>query len=123
MSFRNFVAMAILAALTAAMSAPALAQDMQLCFAASDRVKDGETLADTEKHAGARGLPPRFVRHVEHRAEISIAGSRFRHHRPPETITPAYDTRCPVGCTMIEPRSQSMISSSASLKFSMRTVR
>ncbi|MFZ0398470.1 MAG: hypothetical protein WAM06_10630 [Methyloceanibacter sp.] len=50
MSFRNFVAMAILAALTAAMSAPALAQDMQLCFAASDRVKDGETLADTEKH-------------------------------------------------------------------------
>ena len=50
MSFRNFVAMAILAALPAAMPAPALAQDMQLCFAASDRVKDGETLADTEKH-------------------------------------------------------------------------
>jgi hypothetical protein len=50
MSFRNFVAMAILAALPAAMSAPALAQDMQICFAASDRVKDGETLADTEKH-------------------------------------------------------------------------
>ena len=50
MSFRNFVAMAILAALPAAMSAPALAQDMQICFAASDRVKDGETLTDTEKH-------------------------------------------------------------------------
>ena len=50
MSFRNFVAMAILASLPAAMSAPALAQDMQLCFAASDRVKDGETLADTEKN-------------------------------------------------------------------------
>ena len=49
MSFRNFVAMAILASLTAAISVPALAQDMQLCFAASDRVKDGETLADTEK--------------------------------------------------------------------------
>jgi hypothetical protein len=42
--------MTILATLTAAMSAPALAQDMQICFAASDRVKDGETLADTEKH-------------------------------------------------------------------------
>jgi len=50
MSFRNLVSMAILAALPAAMSAPALAQDMQICFAASDRVKDGETLADTEKH-------------------------------------------------------------------------
>ena len=49
MSFRNFVSMAILALSLAAMSAPALAQDMQLCFAASDRVKDGETLADTEK--------------------------------------------------------------------------
>jgi len=28
---------------------PALAQDMQICFAAADRLKDGETLADTEK--------------------------------------------------------------------------
>jgi hypothetical protein len=37
MSLRNFVAMAILAASPAAMPAPALAQDMQLCFAASDR--------------------------------------------------------------------------------------
>jgi hypothetical protein len=49
MSFRNLVSMAILAALPAAMSAPAFAQDMQICFAASDRVKDGETLADGEK--------------------------------------------------------------------------
>jgi hypothetical protein len=43
------VAMAIVASLAAAMSAPALAQDMQLCFAASDRVKDGEALADADK--------------------------------------------------------------------------
>ncbi len=49
MSFRNFVAIAILASLLAALSAPALAQDMQICFAASERVKDGETLADAEK--------------------------------------------------------------------------
>ena len=49
MSFRNFVSMASLALLLTAMSAPALAQDMQICFAASDRVKDGETLADAEK--------------------------------------------------------------------------
>ena len=45
MSFRNLVSVAILASLPAAMSAPVLAQDMQLCLAASDRVKDGETLA------------------------------------------------------------------------------
>jgi hypothetical protein len=49
MSFRNFVAMASLALLLTAMSAPAFAQDMQICFAASDRVKDGEALADAEK--------------------------------------------------------------------------
>ena len=50
MSLRNFVSMTILVLALAAMSVPALAQDMQICFAASDRVKDGETLADTEKH-------------------------------------------------------------------------
>jgi hypothetical protein len=49
MSFRNFVAMAGLASLLAALSAPALAQEMQICFTAADRLKDGETLADTEK--------------------------------------------------------------------------
>jgi hypothetical protein len=51
MSLRNFVSITILASLLAALSAPALAQDMQICFAASDRVKDGETLADADKHA------------------------------------------------------------------------
>jgi Skp family chaperone for outer membrane proteins len=49
MSFRTFISMTIVTLLLAAMSAPALAQDMQLCFAASDRVKDGEALADAEK--------------------------------------------------------------------------
>jgi hypothetical protein len=49
MSFRNFVSMAILGVSLVVLSAPALAQDMQLCFAAADRLKDGETLADTEK--------------------------------------------------------------------------
>ena len=49
MSFRNFVSMAILGLSLAVLSAPVLAQDMQLCFAAADRLKDGETLADTEK--------------------------------------------------------------------------
>ena len=49
MSFRNLLSVTILASLPAAKSAPVLAQDMQLCLAASDRVKDGETLADAEK--------------------------------------------------------------------------
>jgi hypothetical protein len=49
MSFRNLVWMAIVTLFLTAMSVPALAQDMQLCFAASDRVKDGKTLADAEK--------------------------------------------------------------------------
>jgi len=86
MSLRNLLSMAILASLSAAMSTPALAQDMQLCFAASDRVKDGETLADAEKSQAHAACLPRALRHVEHRAEISIAGSRFRHHRPPGTM-------------------------------------
>ena len=37
--------------LLAAFSAPSLAQDAQKCFAASDRVKDGDTLDDAEKRA------------------------------------------------------------------------
>jgi hypothetical protein len=49
MSFRNFVSITILASSLAALSAPAHAQDMQTCFAAADRLKDGETLADADK--------------------------------------------------------------------------
>ena len=49
MFLRNVVSMAILGLSLAVLSAPALAQDMQLCFAAADRLKEGETLADTEK--------------------------------------------------------------------------
>jgi hypothetical protein len=49
MSFRNFVSITILASSLAALSAPAHAQDMQICFAAADRLKDGETLADADK--------------------------------------------------------------------------
>jgi|SoimicmetaTmtHPA_FD_contig_71_384026_length_1292_multi_2_in_0_out_0_3 hypothetical protein len=49
MFLRNFVSMAILGLSLAVLSAPALAQDMQLCFAAADRLKEGEALADTEK--------------------------------------------------------------------------
>ena len=37
--------------LLAVSSAPALAQDAQKCFAASDRVKDGDTLDEAEKRA------------------------------------------------------------------------
>ena len=37
--------------LLAASSGPAHAQDAQKCFAASDRVKDGDTLDDAEKRA------------------------------------------------------------------------
>jgi hypothetical protein len=35
--------------LAAASSAPARAQDAQICFTASERVKDGDTLDETEK--------------------------------------------------------------------------
>jgi hypothetical protein len=51
MSFRNLVSIITLASLLAGLSAPALAQDMQLCFAAADRLKDGETLADADKRS------------------------------------------------------------------------
>ena len=37
--------------LLAVSSAPARAQDAQKCFAASDRVKDGDTLDEAEKRA------------------------------------------------------------------------
>lgn len=37
--------------LLAAVSAPALAQDAEKCFAASDRVKDGDTLDEAEKRS------------------------------------------------------------------------
>jgi hypothetical protein len=37
--------------LLASSSAPAPAQDAQKCFAASERVKDGDTLDDAEKRA------------------------------------------------------------------------
>ena len=50
MSLRNFVAMAILAALPAAMSAPALAQDMQIVFR---RLRPGEGWRDAGRHGEA----------------------------------------------------------------------
>ena len=37
--------------LLGASSAPTLAQDAQKCFAASDKVKDGDALDEAEKHA------------------------------------------------------------------------
>ena len=44
--------LAVLAGLLLAVSlAPARAQDAEKCFAASDRVKDGDTLDDAEKRA------------------------------------------------------------------------
>ena len=49
MSFRTLISMTIVTLLLAAMSSRALAQDLQLCFTASDRVKDGEALAAAEK--------------------------------------------------------------------------
>ena len=49
MTFRNGMAAAILALQLAAGPLPARAQDLQLCFAAADRVKDGDALDDAEK--------------------------------------------------------------------------
>ena len=77
MSFRNFLAIAILASLPAAMSTPALAQDMQLCFAASDRVKDGEALADAAACLRALSDTSSIVQKYQlQEADFDIMGNR-----------------------------------------------
>ncbi len=49
---RRFTLIALTGLFLAVNSAPALAQDTQICFAAADRVtKDGETLSEQEKGA------------------------------------------------------------------------
>src|SRR5262245_55350594 len=49
--FRYAMATTMLVLQLGAIPARALAQDMQLCFAAADRLKEGESLADAEKRA------------------------------------------------------------------------
>jgi hypothetical protein len=51
MSSRTLGLVFLVPLLLAASSAPALAQDAQKCFAASDRVKDGDALDEAEKRA------------------------------------------------------------------------
>jgi hypothetical protein len=51
MSPRILTLAAIACLLLAATSAPAVAQDVQICMAAAERVADGETLADVDKSA------------------------------------------------------------------------
>jgi hypothetical protein len=51
MSSRNLGLVFLAGLLLAASSAPALAQDAQKCFAASERVKEGDALDDAEKRA------------------------------------------------------------------------
>jgi len=46
MSPRSLIFAAVACLLLAATSAPALAQDAQICMAAAERVADGETLSD-----------------------------------------------------------------------------
>lgn len=50
MSFHK-LGFVILCLLLAAFAGPAFAQDAQKCFAASERIKDGDTLDDAEKRA------------------------------------------------------------------------
>ena len=49
MSLKDLVATTLTALMLAALSAPALAQDVQLCFAAADRMKEGDALDEAEK--------------------------------------------------------------------------
>jgi hypothetical protein len=51
MSFRRISLMILAGLLLAASFTPALAQDAQKCFAAAERVKDGDALDDAEKRA------------------------------------------------------------------------
>ena len=51
MSSHNLGLIVLAGLLLAAVSAPALAQDTEKCFAASDRVKEGDTLDEAEKRA------------------------------------------------------------------------
>jgi hypothetical protein len=51
MSPRSLIFAAVACLLLAATSAPALAQDAQICMAAAERVADGETLSDVVKSA------------------------------------------------------------------------
>jgi hypothetical protein len=51
MSFRKLSLMILAGLLLAASYAPAPAQDAQKCFAAADRVKDGDALDEGEKRA------------------------------------------------------------------------
>ena len=51
MSSHKFVLIFLAGILLAAVSPPARAQDAQICFTASDRVKDGDTLDEAEKRA------------------------------------------------------------------------
>ena len=49
MSPRSLIFATVACLALAASSAPALAQDAQICMAAAERVADGETLADADK--------------------------------------------------------------------------
>ena len=111
----------LLAGFLLAASSAALAQDAQKCFAASDRVKDGDTLDDAEKRA-AHDACMRAL------ADSSNIVQKYHLQRPISTswaiARQSSDRRvyCRVGCTISAPWPPSMISSSGSLKFSMATV-
>ena len=49
MSHRSLIFATVACLALAATSAPALAQDAQICMAAAERVAEGETLADADK--------------------------------------------------------------------------
>jgi hypothetical protein len=52
MSPRSLIFATVACLAPAATSAPALAQDAQICMAAAERVAEGEILADADKSAG-----------------------------------------------------------------------
>ena len=79
--------LAVLAGLLLAVSlAPARAQDAEKCFAASDRVKDGDTLDDAEKRAAhdacMRALSD--TSNVIHKYHLQEADFDIMSNRPPK---------------------------------------
>jgi hypothetical protein len=52
MSFRGLIPFLLAASLVALASAPAHAQDVEICFDTADRVTQGDTVTDAEKQKG-----------------------------------------------------------------------
>lgn len=85
MSSRNLTSLALAGLLLAFSSAPALAQDTQICFAAADRVaKDGEKLSEEEKRTAHAACLRAFAEssNVVHKYHLQEADFDIMGNRP-----------------------------------------